>query len=598
MVSSPRVVKQSFDPLDVFGSISNLVENQFPAFYQEEGPNFIAFVKAYYEWLEEQQTLANGTIVDNALYDARNIVKLRDIDTTLDQFFTHFINKYLNGFPQVLLGNKKLLEKHILEIYRSKGSVNGVKFLFRLLYNEDPNIYIPGNDVLRLSDGKWIQRKYLEVTDAENNNSLINKQIIGTSSGAKAFVDNFEQINLNAIGKIVNLLYLSNIEGEFVPGDIVYPVDTPLILTETALQNITQGTGDVGLQVTYPTVYGSPKYFQILQPTPLSTQDAPTPYQTNGDIMVATTGSGVGLKYAIKSTYNAEASNGAIAFIIPSTETPYGDGYITGAGYTRNPTITITTGANTSGYGANIAGITLVNVEKRRLNIDYILPEVDYLISATDYGPSLGYANVNTIIDDVFNYRIYDVGNIGGFNGINPGHHYDNYVNTVIFDPLVAGYNFADSNGYFMGADAVVQSPVTLATGIPDNIRIVDSGFGYNTDGEEIVLFNDTYAQTHIGDTTIYEGKIRGTIILGGIGVKEGYWENTQGHINSDKYIHDNYYYQEYSYEIQINKSLDKYISVLKDVMHPAGNEVFGKVRISYSAPKVIAALASQLTQA
>ena len=114
MVSSPRVVKQSFDPLDVFGSISNLVENQFPAFYQEEGPNFIAFVKAYYEWLEEQQTLANGTIVDNALYDARNIVKLRDIDTTLDQFFTHFINKYLNGFPQVLLGNKKLLRREYL----------------------------------------------------------------------------------------------------------------------------------------------------------------------------------------------------------------------------------------------------------------------------------------------------------------------------------------------------------------------------------------------------------------------------------------------------------------------------------------------------
>jgi hypothetical protein len=46
-----------------------------------------------------------------------------------------------------------------------------------------------------------------------------------------------------------------------------------------------------------------------------------------------------------------------------------------------------------------------------------------------------------------------------------------------------------------------------------------------------------------------------------------------------------------------MSKSLDKYINVLKDVMHPAGNEVFGKVRISYSAPKIIATLASQLTQ-
>ncbi len=34
-------------------TISQLVENQFPAFYKDEGPNFVAFVKAYYEWLED-----------------------------------------------------------------------------------------------------------------------------------------------------------------------------------------------------------------------------------------------------------------------------------------------------------------------------------------------------------------------------------------------------------------------------------------------------------------------------------------------------------------------------------------------------------------
>lgn len=34
-------------------TISQLVENQFPAFYRDEGPNFVAFVKAYYEWLED-----------------------------------------------------------------------------------------------------------------------------------------------------------------------------------------------------------------------------------------------------------------------------------------------------------------------------------------------------------------------------------------------------------------------------------------------------------------------------------------------------------------------------------------------------------------
>lgn len=34
-------------------SISPLIDSLFPSFYQEEGPNFVAFVKAYYEWLEQ-----------------------------------------------------------------------------------------------------------------------------------------------------------------------------------------------------------------------------------------------------------------------------------------------------------------------------------------------------------------------------------------------------------------------------------------------------------------------------------------------------------------------------------------------------------------
>ena len=39
--------------------ISPLIQSQFPSFYQEEGENFIAFVKAYYEWLENSGTYVN-----------------------------------------------------------------------------------------------------------------------------------------------------------------------------------------------------------------------------------------------------------------------------------------------------------------------------------------------------------------------------------------------------------------------------------------------------------------------------------------------------------------------------------------------------------
>jgi hypothetical protein len=40
--------------------ISSLVEQQFPAFYNEDGEQFVLFVKAYYEYLEQSGKLSDG----------------------------------------------------------------------------------------------------------------------------------------------------------------------------------------------------------------------------------------------------------------------------------------------------------------------------------------------------------------------------------------------------------------------------------------------------------------------------------------------------------------------------------------------------------
>jgi len=62
---------------DIEKLISPLIEQQFPSIYREEGDTFIAFVKAYFEWMEE----TNGV-----LYDSRRLPEYRDIDTTIDRF--------------------------------------------------------------------------------------------------------------------------------------------------------------------------------------------------------------------------------------------------------------------------------------------------------------------------------------------------------------------------------------------------------------------------------------------------------------------------------------------------------------------------------
>ena len=49
---------------DIETKISTFVENMFPQFYREDGENFVLFVKAYYEWLEQNHqelTLESNT---------------------------------------------------------------------------------------------------------------------------------------------------------------------------------------------------------------------------------------------------------------------------------------------------------------------------------------------------------------------------------------------------------------------------------------------------------------------------------------------------------------------------------------------------------
>jgi hypothetical protein len=82
------------------------------------------------------------------------------------------------------------------------------------------DVYLPGKDILRVSDGIWIQPRYLEVTNSENIYSLQGKLIIGLSSKTTAVVENVivEPVNNNIVYKI----FITNISpkgGDFIVGE-------------------------------------------------------------------------------------------------------------------------------------------------------------------------------------------------------------------------------------------------------------------------------------------------------------------------------------------------------------------------------------------
>lgn len=189
--------------------VGAIVPEQLPDFVRSLSPQLTSFIKAYYDWMDQ---------ADHPNHALANLRNYRDIDRTLDEFVDFFHNEYLERIPKSIACDRRLLIKHIVSFYRAAGNKKSVRFLFRVLFNEEIDFYIPGQDILRLSDGKWQVDKSLKVSlfdPAFDVNQLTYAEIVGSNSGARTRV---EKIVLTA-GTVE--LFVSRIIGEFEPGESI-----------------------------------------------------------------------------------------------------------------------------------------------------------------------------------------------------------------------------------------------------------------------------------------------------------------------------------------------------------------------------------------
>lgn len=294
--------------MTIESTISNLVKNQFPDFYHDEGPVFVAFVEKYFQWLETSATVANQTYADakqnckitvkagnteivatsntatflscfsngdsiaiynkadgtdyeiytvnsvsnnfhltlttapsfslsntrfsqvktqkNPLQYMRNFYSDLDIDTTSEEFLVYFKEKYLKDIQFDTDVNIRRLVKHALDIYRSKGTERAADLLFKLVFGVGAKFYYPGDDLFRLSSGDYRIPRYLEVSLRESNKLLVNKQIFGYTSGATAFVE--AVVRKTVKGRLIDVLYISSINGSFETGELINSSDNIL----------------------------------------------------------------------------------------------------------------------------------------------------------------------------------------------------------------------------------------------------------------------------------------------------------------------------------------------------------------------------------
>lgn len=193
---------------------SNLVSSQLPDFVRSDNPKFVLFLEKYYEWLESS---------NNALYEVKTLYDSKDLDLVDDYYLNEIVKEILPYFPKEILLDKSTFIKNIGSFYRSKGTPEAVKFLFRVLYNEDIEIYFPKEQVIKASDGKWVLPLSLRVETGDTNVFDIERcKITGTNSKATAIVEKVIKSVDRQLGIEYIELYISNINKLFTTGENVF----------------------------------------------------------------------------------------------------------------------------------------------------------------------------------------------------------------------------------------------------------------------------------------------------------------------------------------------------------------------------------------
>ena len=219
---------------DIEDNISVLVGNHFPDFYREQGNTFVEFVKEYYNWAQES---------NNFIGYSRNLIEYGDIDKTIDSFLVHFKDKYLYNAP-VFYENTRSNIKNSLDFYSTKGTKQGTELLFKEVYSlSDVDVYYPGQDILKPSDGEWVVPIYLEVSVSSKTKDFFGKRIVGSVSSASAFVNSISRRSIK--GKYFDVLFLADITGDFVFGELI-TVDGNLEDCPSVIGSLTSITIDTG----------------------------------------------------------------------------------------------------------------------------------------------------------------------------------------------------------------------------------------------------------------------------------------------------------------------------------------------------------------
>lgn len=192
--------------------IHHSIPGQLSSHINEDYPLFVEFLSGYYEWLETE---------GSPYYHLRNHLSAMDFKVSLEGYTSLLKSEYLSTIPEKVLADKEILIKHSKQFFQSLGSEKSFQFIFKILYGEDIVLYYPKTDILRASDGSWINDENLMYV---SNSGKVNEYLYRRVTQTREIYPGIFEYASATVNRIINRyankfnfaeLYLNDIVGDF-----------------------------------------------------------------------------------------------------------------------------------------------------------------------------------------------------------------------------------------------------------------------------------------------------------------------------------------------------------------------------------------------
>ena len=517
----------------------------------------------------------------NPVQSIQQLLDYPDPDKTIQGFLTKFRNAFLQSIPDKLDSgvDKRKLIKNIKSLYRAKGTHRATEVFFKLLFNENAEVTLPKEQMIRVSDGKWDTQKVLRCIEVGTSDTtrLIGQQITqanvagnGSINEATATVENVFKFGIAGSTIVEIVLNEDSISGTFVVG-----------------QNITGTANDDEDVLVTATLSG------IIVTKTIGNDGGG---YSSGDV-VAITGGGTGASIQVDTV-----GSGSIEEILVDS---------VGSGYEIGDVVNFSSGNASAKVSVVNGGIAPESDTPGMDATDHIVLE-DETQRGDPYVGNKIVQEAGSGNEDITDIRIIDGGNgytsfpsltitsSGGSSAT--ARAYGAEIGRVLsLKTIEQGFGHEDSP-----SPPTLTLPIyMLVTGASDNFTVGNTVSATGSDGSTSItatiaawdsttnILKLTSATGEFGtDVTITSSasvtatikrhdQATATSTVGVVATTDGDYVNQDGHLSETTMrIQDSLVYQDYSYIIKVGRSIADWRDTYSSTLHTAGFYFQGEVNI------------------